>query len=138
MPGKWSSPAVNTASFSPLRLDLTPLVGIILALVMIMMVSQPTPIQVSLDMPPDGQPNKPVNIVLDRHGAIFVNSVGSSAAHLAADLKAARPGALPKDTYITLQADDNISYQAFFAVVDELHKLGYDRLGLPNTEAFWS
>jgi biopolymer transport protein ExbD len=119
-------------------INVTPFVDVMLVLLIIFMVAAPlATVSIKLDLPPAQAPKdqnkKPTFLSVRRGGDVFVIAPDRTQQTALADL----PGALaqvlpgnPADVTVLLRADRDVRYGEFMAVVNELQKTGYYKLGL--------
>jgi biopolymer transport protein TolR len=119
------------------EINVTPLVDVMLVLLIIFMITAPLLVAgVPVDLPESragalDQNAKPVQIALDRNGAIFIDdaSVAESALPQALAAIAATP-APPEGRRIYLRADRGLDYGRVMRVMGELNRAGLNRVAL--------
>jgi biopolymer transport protein TolR len=117
------------------EINVTPMVDVMLVLLIIFMVTAPLLVAgVPVDLPDSkagalDQEVKPVQISLDRSGAIFVDDdqVGEGAL-------AARLAQVPPDTRIFLRADRGLNYGRVMRVMGEINRAGLRKVALVSTQ----
>jgi biopolymer transport protein ExbD len=115
-----------------LRIDVTPLVGVMLVLLTVSMVGLPQARGIEIGMsPPNGHWNNGEPMIGIDASGLTVNQQSSSLSTLARDLDAA--GIAPSARLYVL-GDGHLAYDDFMRVVNRLHSLGYDRLVLVNED----
>ena len=119
------------------EINVTPLVDVMLVLLIIFMVTAPLLVAgVPVDLPESragalDQNAKPVQIAMDRDGAIYVDDVATAEAALPQRLSqiAAQP-APPEGRRIYLRADRGLDYGRVMRVMGELNRAGLNRVAL--------
>ncbi len=127
-------------------INVTPFVDIMLVLLIIFMVAAPmATVSIALDLPPAipppedaPPPKKPVIVSVQRSGAVFINAVQSGLPNLPTDI----PLAMQKegvtgnftDERVFVQADAEVTYEQFMAVLNVLQANGYFKIGLINED----
>ena len=119
------------------EINVTPLFDVMLVLLIIFMVTAPLLVAgVPIDLPqnraaPLDQQAEPVQISIDKAGAIFVDDVAVAEAALPTRLAAlaARPGP-PEGRRIYLRADRALDYGRVMRVMGELNRAGLNRVAL--------
>src|SRR3954468_2162667 len=123
------------------EINVTPMVDVMLVLLIIFMVTAPLLVAgVPVDLPDSkagalDQEAKPVQISLDKSGAIFVDAQPVAAAELPARL--ARIAASSRETGGTrlfLRADRGLDYGRVMAVMGEINAAGLRRVALVSTQ----
>ncbi len=120
------------------EINVTPLVDVMLVLLIIFMVTAPLlTAGVPVDLPdsrakPLDQDAKPVEISVQRDGALFIDKQETSEAALPAALQAiaARSTDAAKPPQIFLRADKGLDYGRVMAVMGELNHAGLNRVAL--------
>src|SRR4051812_2699748 len=120
------------------EINVTPMVDVMLVLLIIFMVTAPLLVAgVPVDLPDSkagalDQDAKPVQISLDRSGAIFIDERPVAAADLPARLAriAAREPGGPR---LYLRADRGLDYGRVMAVMGEINAAGLRRVALVST-----
>jgi biopolymer transport protein TolR len=122
------------------EINVTPMVDVMLVLLIIFMVTAPLLVAgVPVDLPDSkagalDQESKPVQIALDRQGAIFVDSRPVAAADLPARLASiaatSRELGGPR---LFLRADRSLGYGRVMAVMGEINAAGLRRVALVST-----
>ncbi len=119
------------------EINVTPLVDVMLVLLIIFMVTAPLlAAGVPVDLPqnraaPLDQQVKPIQLSIDRQGAIFIDDAPVAEAALATKLAsiAAQP-APPEGRRIYLRADRSLDYGRVMKVMGELNRAGLNRVAL--------
>ena len=119
------------------EINVTPLVDVMLVLLIIFMVTAPLLVAgVPVDLPqnraaPLYQQAKPIQVSLDKNGAIFIDDAAVAEAALPAKLAviAAQP-APPEGRRIYLRADRSLDYGRVMKVMGELNRAGLNRVAL--------
>ena len=119
------------------EINVTPLVDVMLVLLIIFMITAPLLVAgVPIDLPESragalDQDAKPVQIVLDAEGGIFIDDAAISEAALAQRLAAiAAQPAPPEGRRIYLRADRGLDYGRVMRVMGELNRAGLNRVAL--------
>jgi biopolymer transport protein TolR len=119
------------------EINVTPFVDVMLVLLIIFMVAAPLlATGVPVDLPqsraaPLDQTAEPVQVSLDREGAIFVDDQPVSDAALAQRFAAiAAEPAPPEGRRIYLRADRTLDYGRVMRVMGELNRAGLNRVAL--------
>ena len=119
------------------EINVTPLVDVMLVLLIIFMITAPLLVAgVPVDLPESragalDQNAKPVQIVLDKSGAIFIDDVAVAEAALPQRLAAiAAAPAPPEGRRIYLRADRSLDYGRVMRVMGELNRAGLNRVAL--------
>jgi biopolymer transport protein TolR len=122
------------------EINVTPMVDVMLVLLIIFMVTAPLLVAgVPVDLPDSkagalDQDAKPVQISLDRSGAIFVDEQRVAAADLPAKLAAvAGSSREPGGPRLYLRADRGLDYGRVMAVMGEINAAGLRRVALVST-----
>jgi len=123
----------------PIRIDVTLLVGVLLALFVMLMVTTPTAtIATEIDLPPatpcDCNYRDPVTVTLDDLGALQVNGIASSPHSLTADICRVSPEQDCSKTTVYLDASAEGSYGAFASLIDDLRADRFQRFALINRD----
>ena len=122
------------------RIDMTPLVGVMLVLLIIFMVSIPAAtVSIKLDLPPANAPStplvkKPVFISIMGPDQIYIGDVKTDHTRLIADLQAALQSPNPFNERILVRGDKDIKYDDFVAVINQLQQNGFLKIGLINED----
>ena len=119
------------------EINVTPLVDVMLVLLIIFMVTAPLLVAgVPVDLPqnraaPLDQQAKPVQISIDKGGAIFIDDAAVAEAALPTRLAAlaAQPEP-PEGRRIYLRADRSLDYGRVMKVMGELNRAGLNRVAL--------
>src|SRR5437762_2259133 len=118
-------------------INVTPLVDVMLVLLIIFMVTAPLLVAgVPVDLPQSRagaleQKAKPVQIAMDKDGAIFVDDVATSDAALPTKLAAiAAEPQPPEGRRIYLRADRTLDYGRVMRVMGELNRAGLNHVAL--------
>ena len=119
------------------EINVTPLVDVMLVLLIIFMVTAPLLVAgVPVDLPqnraaPLDQQAKPIQVSLDKNGAIFIDDAAVAEAALPAKLVAiAAQPAPPEGRRIYLRADRSLDYGRVMKVMGELNRAGLNRVAL--------
>src|SRR3954463_11634043 len=119
------------------EINVTPMVDVMLVLLIIFMVTAPLLVAgVPVDLPDSkagalDQESKPVQIALDRQGAIFVDSQPVAAAGLPARLaRIAATSSEPGGPRLFLRADRGLDYGRVMAVMGEINAAGLRKVAL--------
>ena len=119
------------------EINVTPLVDVMLVLLIIFMITAPLLVAgVPVDLPESragalDQNAKPVQIVLDKSGAIFIDDTAVAEAALPQRLAAiAAAPAPPEGRRIYLRADRALDYGRVMRVMGELNRAGLNRVAL--------
>ena len=119
------------------EINVTPLVDVMLVLLIIFMITAPLLVAgVPVDLPESragalDQNAKPVQIALDRNGAIFIDDAPVTDAALSQQLAAiAAAPAPPEGRRIYLRADRTLDYGRVMRVMGELNRAGLNRVAL--------
>ncbi len=123
-------------------INVTPFVDILLVLLIIFMVAMPTAVtSIRLDLPPasrDVPPAKPVAIAIQTSGALFLAGQATRLDTLAQDLSArfaAEGQTGPRgDQRVMISAQADVPYEALMAVINEVHKKGWTKVGIVNED----
>jgi biopolymer transport protein TolR len=123
------------------EINVTPMVDVMLVLLIIFMVTAPLLVAgVPVDLPDSkagalDQEAKPVQVALDRSGAIFVDSQPVAAAELPARLaRIAASSREPGGPRLFLRADRGLDYGKVMAVMGEINAAGLRRVALVSTQ----
>ncbi len=119
------------------EINVTPLVDVMLVLLIIFMVTAPLLVAgVPVDLPqnraaPLDQQAKPIQVSIDKNGAIFIDDAAVAEAALPAKLAAiAAQPAPPEGRRIYLRADRSLDYGRVMKVMGELNRAGLNRVAL--------
>ena len=119
------------------EINVTPLVDVMLVLLIIFMITAPLLVAgVPVDLPESragalDQNARPVQIVLDKSGAIFIDDTAVAEAALPQRLAAiAVAPAPPEGRRIYLRADRALDYGRVMRVMGELNRAGLNRVAL--------
>jgi len=126
-------------------INVTPFVDVMLVLLIIFMVAAPmATTAIKIDLPPAQAPKdpkdqkKPTFLSIRRGGETFV--IASDATTKITDLSgmaailAPKLGANPTDQTVLIRADRDVRYKEFMAVVNQLQRDGYYKVGLISEE----
>ena len=126
-------------------INVTPFVDVMLVLLIIFMVAAPlATTSIRIDLPPAHDPGKnqkkPTFLSIRRGGEVYV--VAQDTTRKAPDLGqltsilAAMIGGAgsPQDQTVLIRADRDVRYKEFMAVVNQLHRDGYYKVGLISEE----
>jgi biopolymer transport protein ExbD len=126
---------VNLCGRRKARIDMLPLIDIVFLLLVFFIYAMlsmavhhalPVALPVSATAPLDKQVN--LSVTIDRSGAVFVDKAPVSLEALAATLRAR--SATVRDPGVLLFADNQITYQTLYHVIDQIKMAGIDRLSL--------
>lgn len=123
-------------------INVTPFVDILLVLLVIFMVAVPTAVtSLKVDLPPpsfDKPTTKPVVITIQNSGALFLAGQATKLDTLSGDLSArfaADGQAGPRgEQRVMISGQADVPYEAFMAVINELHDQGWTRVGIVNED----
>jgi biopolymer transport protein ExbD len=119
-------------------INVTPFVDVMLVLLIIFMVAAPlATVAIKIDLPPAQAPKdqtkKPTFLSVRRGGELYLiapdKTTQTPLDNLAGYLSAALPGN-PADQTVLIRADRDVRYREFMAVVNQLQKDGYYKIGL--------
>jgi len=124
------------------EINVTPFVDILLVLLIIFMVSVPMAVtSIKVDMPPAADlpaPRPPVFISIQTSGALFLGGEPTRLETLERDLgsRFAADGQTGprREQKVMIRAQADVPYEAFMAVLDRVHALGWTRVGVINEE----
>ena len=123
--------------YQPLaEINVTPFVDVMLVLLIVFMVTAPLLVPgVKVDLPnssakPLSQDDKPIEITLDRNGAIFLQQTKLSAEELIPKLLAISNGR--KDMRIYIRGDKQLSYGSVMAVIGDISGAGFKKVALQS------
>jgi biopolymer transport protein TolR len=123
------------------EINVTPMVDVMLVLLIIFMVTAPLLVAgVPVDLPDSkagalDQEAKPVQVALDKSGAIFVDSQPVAPAELPARLsRIAATSREPGGPRLFLRADRGLDYGKVMAVMGEINAAGLRRVALVSTQ----
>jgi biopolymer transport protein TolR len=123
------------------EINVTPMVDVMLVLLIIFMVTAPLLVAgVPVDLPDSkagalDQEAKPVQVALDKAGAIFVDSQPVAAGELPARLaRIAASSREPGGPRLFLRADRGLDYGKVMAVMGEINAAGLRRVALVSTQ----
>jgi biopolymer transport protein ExbD len=123
-------------------INVTPFVDVMLVLLIIFMVAAPlATVAIKIDLPPAQAPKdvtkKPTFLSIRRGGSIYVVAADkteqTALLGLGDVLGMVLPGN-PADQTVLLRADRDVRYKEFMAVVNQLQKDGYYKIGLISEE----
>ncbi len=120
-------------------INVTPFVDVMLVLLIIFMVAAPPPTNaIKIDLPPaqapkDANDKKPTFLSIRRGGEVYV--IAQDATQKVelpnlAGMLAYKLGANPTDQTVLVRADRDVRYREFMAVVNQLQKDGFYKVGL--------
>ncbi|MEA3049636.1 MAG: biopolymer transport protein TolR [Sphingomonadales bacterium] len=123
------------------EINVTPMVDVMLVLLIIFMVTAPLLVAgVPVDLPDSkagalDQEAKPVQVALDKAGAIFIDSQPVAASALPARLsRIAASSREPGGPRLFLRADRGLDYGKVMAVMGEINAAGLRRVALVSTQ----
>jgi len=123
-------------------INVTPFVDVMLVLLIIFMVAAPlATTAIKIDLPPAQAPKnqdqkKPTFLSVRRGGEVYViaqdvTRKAPDLAHLASIMAPLLGGAgAPQDQTVLIRADRDVRYREFIAVVNQLYRDGYYKVGL--------
>ena len=120
------------------EINVTPFVDVMLVLLIIFMVAAPlATVAIKIDLPPAVAPpkdaKKPTFLSIRRGGVVSLvapdKTTETPLEQMATNLGVALPGN-PADQTVLIRADRDVRYKEFMAVVNELQKDGYYKIGL--------
>ncbi len=120
------------------EINVTPFVDIMLVLLIIFMVSVPVAtVSIKLDLPPatppqtlSEKPKEPTFVSIEKEGEIFIGDQPSTLDGLAADLVAKIGGDAPTEERIFVRANQDVIYEDFMSVMNQLQDNGFYEIGL--------
>jgi len=127
------------------EINVTPFVDVMLVLLIIFMVAAPlATVSIAVDLPPATpnppgvKPKEPVFISVQKSGALFIAEKQTRLENLNADIPAAMiakgvTGNFTEER-VFIRADADVMYEDFMAVMNELQKNGYYKIGLINED----
>jgi biopolymer transport protein TolR len=122
------------------EINVTPLVDVMLVLLIIFMVTAPLLVTgVPVELPESranalDQKQEPIEIAIDKEGAVFIDSVEVSPDKLATRLSEIATGQKPDDPrQIMLRGDRDIDYGQMMRVMGELNRAGLNSVSLVTT-----
>lgn len=127
------------------EINVTPFVDVMLVLLIIFMVAAPlATVSIAVDLPPatdtppGEKPKEPVFISVQKSGALFIAEKQTRLENLSADIPAAMQlkgitGNFQEER-VFIRADADVMYEDFMAVMNELQKNGYYKIGLINED----
>jgi biopolymer transport protein ExbD len=125
------------------EINVTPFVDVMLVLLIIFMVAAPmATVAIKIDLPPAQAPKDPTNkkptfLSIRRGGDLYVVAEDNTQKIPLTDLAsvlAAKLGANPTDQTVLVRADKDVRYKEFMAVVNQLEKDGFYKVGLISEE----
>ncbi len=126
---------VNLGSHRKARIDMLPLIDIVFLLLVFFIYAMlsmavhhalPVALPVSTTAPLDKQVN--LSVTVDRSGAVFVDQMPVALEQLADTLRIKAGSA--REPSVLLFADNQITYQILYNVIDQIKMAGIDRLSL--------
>ena len=124
------------------EINVTPFVDVMLVLLIIFMVTAPLLVSgVPVDLPESranalAQQDEPVEISIDKEGAIFIDEKETRESDLAAAFEAIAAKQNPEDPrQINLRGDRDISYGRMMLVMGELNRAGLNKVSMVTTTA---
>ncbi len=123
------------------RIDMTPLVGVMLVLVMVFMVAVPATMETGFQLPGCTfyrHRIEPVVIALAKDGSISVDGRKTAIADLDMNIQADFGGQVARNQRIEIRGDKDMTYQDFFAPLSRLEGLGFTNIGLQNQDEFYA
>lgn len=126
---------VDLGSPRKARIDMLPLIDIVFLLLVFFIYAMlsmavhhalPVALPVSTTAPLDKQVN--LSVTVDRSGAVFVDEIPATLERLADTLRAKTASA--NEPGVLLFADNQITYQILYSVIDQIKIAGIDRLSL--------
>lgn len=127
------------------EINVTPFVDVMLVLLIIFMVAAPlATVSIAVDLPPATpnppgvKPKEPVFISVQKSGALFIAEKQTRLENLSADIPAAMQAKGVTGNFteerVFIRADADVMYEDFMAVMNELQKNGYYKIGLINED----
>jgi len=127
------------------EINVTPFVDVMLVLLIIFMVAAPlATTAIKIDLPPAQAPKnpeeqkKPTFLSIRRGGETFViapdNTQRVADLNALSSVLAPKLGPNPTDQTVLIRADRDVRYREFMAVVNQLQKDGYYKVGLISEE----
>jgi biopolymer transport protein TolR len=116
------------------EINVTPLVDVMLVLLIIFMVTAPMMTQgINVDLPETTakslrQEEEPIVITMDKDGALSINNINLDKTLLVQELQKSYDA--NKDQPIFLRADKNVAYGLVAELMDEIKKVGFDKIGM--------
>jgi len=126
---------VDLGSPRKVRIDMLPLIDIVFLLLVFFIYAMlsmavhhalPVTLPLSTTAPLDKQVN--LSVTVDRSGAVFVDEIPVTLERLADTLRAKTASA--NEPGVLLFADNQITYQILYSVIDQIKIAGIDRLSL--------
>jgi biopolymer transport protein ExbD len=119
-------------------INVTPFVDIMLVLLIIFMVSIPVAtVSIKLDLPPatppqnlTEKPKEPTFVSIEEDGTIYIGDQASTLDTLAADLVSKIGGDAPTEERIFVRAHQEVRYENFMEVMNQLQDNGFYEIGL--------
>lgn len=117
------------------RIDMLPLIDIVFLLMVFFIYAMlsmavhhalPVALPVSSTAPLDKQVT--LSVTVDRHGSVFLDEMPVATEKLAEHLRAKTQ--TEKEPAVLLFADNHITYQTLYTVIDQIKMAGIDRLSL--------
>lgn len=114
-------------------INVTPFVDILLVLLIIFMVAIPmATVAIKVDLPPpiknpDEPKEKPKFLTIEDGGHVFLSGIPTDLPHLSSTLYANQ---LTPDKTIMISAAGRVTYEEFMAVLNQLARDGYYKVGL--------
>lgn len=137
MQSRDSGRGARRGKYRPLaEINVTPFVDVMLVLLIVFMVTAPLLVPgVKVDLPnssakPLAQDDKPIEVTLDRNGAIFLQQTKMNAEELIPKLLAISNGR--KDMRIYIRGDMNLSYGSVMAVIGDISGAGFTKVALQS------
>ncbi|HRO32214.1 MAG TPA: biopolymer transporter ExbD [Brevundimonas sp.] len=122
-------------------INVTPFVDVMLVLLIIFMVAAPlATVSIRLDLPPavpstDPNPKEPVYITIQETGELFIATVPTTIATLAADVCAAQEVTTDcREERVFVRAQPEVRYNQFMEVMNEMQEKGFFKVGLLNED----
>jgi biopolymer transport protein TolR len=121
------------------EINVTPFVDVMLVLLIIFMITAPLLMAgVPVNLPDSRaraleQDQEPVQLSLDRKGAVFIGDVAVSSQELPLRLAAIAESGGEQPPQIYLRADRSLDYGAVMRVMGELNRAGLNRVSLVTT-----
>ena len=119
-------------------INVTPFIDVMLVLLIIFMVAAPlATVDIKVDLPaasatPQPRPDKPLYLTVKEDHRLFIGEQPIERAQLGAALD--QQTHAQKDTTIFFRADKTVDYSELMAVMDELRRAGYLKIGLVGLE----
>ncbi len=126
---------VDLGNHRKARIDMLPLIDIVFLLLVFFIYAMlsmavhhalPVALPISSTAPPDKQVT--LSVTVDRNGSVFLNEIPVETKNLAEHLRV-KAGS-EKEPAVLLFADNSITYQTLYGIIDQIKLAGIDRLSL--------